>query len=337
MLKVAVLGATGFTGEKLVELLLNHRQIEIAYLASRTKEPVDYGALFPRFYKKINLACQPLNIEIAANMADIFFLSLPHTVSMQFAPYLLSKGKKVIDLSADYRLKDLELYKKYYKVDHLDKDSLETAVYGLAELYQEDIAKANLIANAGCYPSASLIAIYPLVKEKLIKGPIIVDAKSSITGAGRKADVSYHYSNIADNIWAYKPFNHQHVPEITEVIKDKTKTTIDFRFVPQVIGVEAGIYATIHVSLEANITEEKIFAAYDKYYSKSPFVRIFKQLPALKNVVNTNYCDLGVAVDKDKNCAVIASCIDNLIKGAAGGAIQNMNIMLGLKETEGLV
>lgn len=335
--KVAVLGATGFTGEKLVELLLNHPQVEITYLASRTLKPVAYSSLFPRFMKKTELLCEPLDVKKASRVSDILFLSLPHTVSMEVAPYLLKEKKKVIDLSADYRLKDTLAYKKYYKTPHKDKVNLKKAVYGLAELYQAQIAKADLIANAGCYPTSVILGLYPLVKENLAEGVIFVDSKSSITGAGRKAVIDYHYSNISGNVWAYKPFIHQHTPEILAILEEKTKKELKLSFVPHVVGVEAGIYSTIHLCLKKKLDSGSLKNIYLKYYKNCPFVRIKDNLPTLKEVVGTNFCDIGFSLSSEGKRAVIASSIDNLIKGAAGNAIQNMNIMVGLNQTLGLL
>jgi N-acetyl-gamma-glutamyl-phosphate reductase len=334
--KVAVLGATGFTGEKLVEILLSHPNVEIVYLSSRTEVPVPYAKLFPRFKGKTNLNCEPLDIKKATEKADILFLSLPHTVSMDFAPGVLRAGKKVIDLSADYRLEAV-LYEKYYKMAHKDADNLKKAAYGMPELFKKKIEKASLIANPGCYPTSVILALFPLLKEGLLESKIIVDSKSAITGAGRKAVIDYHYSNISNNLWAYKPFVHQHVPEMVEILKAATSSAIELLFTPQVIGVEAGIYSTIYISFKKATSEEQISAVYAKYYKDCPFVRLMPVLPKLKDVVGTNFCDIGFAIDEKKKNAVIASAIDNLIKGAAGQAVQNMNLMLGLDETTGLL
>lgn len=338
MMKTGVLGATGFTGEKLVEILLGHPKVELSYLASRTPKPEAYSKIFAKFEGKTSLECEPLDVETAAGKCDFLFLSLPHTVSMLFAPALLKKGKKVIDLSADYRLKNTGVYKKYYAVEHKDKANLNKAVYGLGELFKTKIAKAKLVANPGCYPTAIILALFPLFQAGIIKSKVIADAKSAISGAGRKAAWQYQETNsIADNLWAYKPFVHQHVPEIVEVLKLKIKEKIDLQFVPQVAPVEAGIYATIYVSFKKKTTIFAVKAVYEKYYKQCPFIRIKEDLPKLKDVVGTNFCDLGFALTEDGKSAVIVSAIDNLIKGAAGAAVQNMNIMQGWQETLGLV
>ncbi len=336
-IKVAVLGATGFTGEMLVEILLNHPNVEISYLASRTPNPVPYHELFPRFYKKTDLYCENLNLDKAVKNSDIFFLSLPHTVSMSIVPELLNKKKKIIDLSADYRIKNIKEYKKYYKTFHKDKINLKKAVYGLPEINKDLIRDADIIANPGCYPTAVILALFPLLKEGLIKDKVIVDAKSAITGAGRKAVIDYHYSNISDNLWAYKPFIHQHTPEILEILKKNTSKNIDLIFVPHVVGVDAGIYSTIYISFNKKILKKEINSIYKKYYKNCTFIRLLDGLPKLKDVIGTNFCDIGFVLNNNGEDCVVASSIDNLIKGAAGAAVQNMNIMKGWPESLGLL
>ena len=335
-MRIAVLGATGFTGEKLVEILLSHPKTELVYLGSRTPEPVAYSKLFPRFSKKTNIKCEPLDIEKAAGKADFFFLSLPHTVSMDVAPYLLKKGKKVIDLSADYRLKNINVYKKYYKKVHKDKNNLKKAVYGLTEINKPAIKKAKLVANPGCYPTSIILALFPLVKDSLIKGKVVVDSKSSITGAGRKTALALK-KQISDNLWAYKPFIHQHSPEIISILKDKTSKKIDLCFQPHVIDVDSGIYSTIYLNLNKKVTVKKIKSVYKKYYQGAPFVKVKESFPSLKDAAGTNFCHIGFALSADGKQLIVGSAIDNLIKGAAGSAVQNMNIMSGFKESLGLV
>ena len=334
--RVAVLGATGFTGEKLVEILLGHPQVEITYLASRTPEPVAYKTLFPNFAGKTEAICELFDINKALGKSDFFFLSLPHTVSMEFVPSLLEAGKKVVDLSADYRLKDTDLYQKYYNTSHKDKENLKEAVYGLAELYKKEIAESNLVANPGCYPTSIILALFPLLKEGLIKGKVIVDSKSAISGAGRKTAAKFQDLDIPNNFWAYKPFIHQHTPEILSVLEEASGKSIDFSFTPHVAGMKTGIYSTIYLNFNKKVSKEEIKNIYQKYYQDSSFVRIKEDLPKLGDVVGTNFCDIGFVLNSSGKEAVLVSCIDNLIKGAAGAAIQNMNIMLGWDETLGL-
>ncbi len=335
MIKVGVLGSTGFTGEKLVEILLGHPKVEVSYIGSRVKKAVLYSDIFPKFAKKTKIKCQPFDVDKASSVCDFLFLSLPHTISMQFVPKVLKKGKKLIDLSADYRLSP-SLYKTFYKKNHCDKDNLKKAIYGLPEIFKDKIKKAQLIANPGCYPTSIILALYPLWAENLITGKIVIDSKSAVTGAGRKALVDFHYSSVENNFWAYKPFVHQHQPEISQIIKNKANAKINISFLPQVASFGAGIYSTIHLSFKKKETQKKIKKVYLKYYKDAPFIRVGDNLPKLKDVVGTNFLDIGFAVDRDGLNAVVVSSIDNLVKGAAGQAVQNMNIMLGFAETMGL-
>ncbi len=336
MVKVGVIGATGFTGEKLVEILLNHPKVEVAYIASRTKKPLLYSEIFPKFAQKTKIKCEPINVGKAVDSCDFLFLALPHTVSMRFVPAILSKGKKVIDLSADYRL-NASLYKKFYNTTHLDSKNLKKAVYGLPELFAAKIKKTQLVANPGCYATSLILALYPLFNQNLVEVKVAVDSKSAVTGAGRKALLDFHYSNIENNFWAYKPFLHQHQPEVCRVIKGKSGSSPQLSFLPQVAGFEAGIYTTVHCSFKQRITQARLKTIYQDYYKDSFFIRISNSLPKLKDVVGTNFCDLGFAVDKSGRNGIIVSSIDNLIKGAAGQAVQNMNLMLGLGETAGFL
>ncbi len=336
MVKVGVLGSTGFTGEKLVEILLRHPKIELAYIGSRTKKAVFYSDIFPDFFGKTSLKCQPFNIDKASSICDFLFLALPHTVSMRYVAQVLAQGKKVVDLSADYRLSP-SLYKAFYKKNHLDKKNLKKAVYGLPELFKEKIKKAQLVANPGCYPASIILGLYPLLAENLIEKRLIADSKSAASGAGRKVLFSSQFENRVNNFWAYKPFLHQHQPEIARVIKRKARLKLDITFLPQVAGFEAGIYSVIYVYFKKKETSVKLKKTYLKYYKDQPFIRIKDSLPQLKDVVGTNFCDLGFAPDKSGKKGIVISSIDNLIKGAAGQAIQNMNLMLGFDEAEGLL
>ncbi|MBU0694615.1 MAG: N-acetyl-gamma-glutamyl-phosphate reductase [Candidatus Omnitrophica bacterium] len=333
-IKVGVIGATGFTGEKLVELLLNHPQVKISYLSAKLDKQQKFSDLFPRFKKRLELVCKNLDIKEAASLAEVLFLALPHTVSFKVAPFFLKKNKVVIDLSADYRLKDIQAYRKFYKVTHRDKENLKKAAYGLPEFFRDEIKKARLIANPGCYPTVSILSIAPMLSENLIED-IIIDAKSGITGAGRTSSLAFHYAHLNGNLFSYKPFDHQHLPEINQVLSGIAKKEVNLRFTPHVIPAERGIFITVYANLTKNISKGQIFNIYEKYYKKEPFVRIFNQnLPQLKGVVGTNFCDIGFASEGRK--LVIVGAIDNLVKGASGQAIQNMNIMLGFKEMMGL-
>ena len=333
MLKVAIVGATGYTGCELARILYRHPGVEITCLTGLLKEAQMFNQLFPQ-YPEVSLLCEELNVERVAQNCDLVFLALPHTISMEIAFQFLKLGKKVIDLSADYRLPQ-EVYEKWYKIKHTHPELLEQAVYGLPELYKEKIKKAELIANPGCYPTSVLLAIAPLISEKVIQ-EIIVDSKTGVSGAGRKADINLHFSEVQGNIKPYKINAHQHIPEIEQELSKLAGRKIDILFVPHLIPVDRGILSTIYLSLDKQIAQKEIFALYKNFYNQSPFIKLLENfLPQTKDVIFTNYCSLGIKIIGKK--AIIISAIDNLVKGAAGQAVQNMNIMFGFKEVEGLI
>ncbi|MBN3039740.1 MAG: N-acetyl-gamma-glutamyl-phosphate reductase [Candidatus Omnitrophica bacterium] len=333
-IKTAVIGASGFTGEKLVELLLKHPRVEISYVSALLEKESSFADIFPRFKGRFELVCKNLDIDEASSKAEVVFLALPHRISLGIAPLLLKKKKIVIDLSADYRLKDTKVYEKFYQVKHTDSANLKKAVYGLPEFFRSKIRKADLIANPGCYPTASILSTAPLLKEQLIKD-VIIDAKSGITGAGRKASLQYHFAHLDGNLYTYKPFEHQHLPEINQVLSHIANKKTAVRFTPHVIPAERGILITVYAQLTKALKSQAVTDIYAKYYKKEPFMRFFpKALPQLKDVIETNFCDIGFSLQGKH--IVIVGVIDNLIKGASGQAVQNMNIVLGWDERLGL-
>lgn len=335
MIKAAIVGVTGFTGEKLLEILLKHPKVGISYISAKVDKPFKFASVFGHFKGKIDLVCDNLDIKKAAH-ADVIFLSLPHRVSFDYAPYFLKNKKIVIDLSADYRLKDAKAYKTYYGAQHKDKENIKKAVYGLPEFFKSQIKKTRLIANPGCYPTVSILSLAPLLKENIIStNNIIIDAKSGITGAGRHASLEYHYAHLNQNLKAYKVFGHQHLPEMNQVLAEISNKKISLQFTPHLAPMERGILITVYAKLNKKASNKSIQSVYEKYYGKAPFVRIKDNLPQIRDVIETNFCDIGFAIDKEK--IVIVGCIDNLIKGASGQAVQNMNIMLGFNETSGLL
>lgn len=337
MLKVGVIGATGYTGEELVKILAGHKDIKITYLSAVMDKEEPISAVFPSLAGKIDLVCKKPNTEEAIKSADLLFLALPHRVSMEIAPKLIKAGKKVIDLSADYRL-DPEVYKKWYGTEHKDRENLPQAVYGLPEIYEDEIKKAGLLANPGCYPTSVILALAPMLKDKAVDTSfIVVDSKSGVTGAGRKADIALSFGEVNENLKAYKVNAHQHKPEINKILSDVAGGQIDVVFTPHLVPMNRGILSTIYVKLKDLKTDQKsVLGMYKSFYKGKPFVRITgeEKLPQIRNVVGTNFCDIGLKVTD--GTLVIVSCIDNLKKGAAGQAVQNMNIMSGFKETEGL-
>ena len=338
MIKVGIVGISGYSGEATLELLLKHPDVRVTYVsANNTKGKI--VDIWPQLAGKTNHYCEKFDYKKAVALCDLVFLAVPHTVSMTIAPKLLDAGIPVIDLSGDYRLSTAYQYKKWYGTAHKDIANLGEAVYGLPELYREDIKKAKLVSNPGCYPTAALLALAPFVS---IHGnsvqSIIIDAKSGVSGAGRKASVALNFCEVNENFKAYKVLNHQHAPEIDLYLSKISHKPVKINFVPHLLPVNRGILETIYVHLDQKVLKSVLHKVYKQFYKTEPFVRIvpLDEQPELKNVVGTNMCDIGLAISADKRLLVITSAIDNLIKGAAGQAVQNMNIMSGFKETAGL-
>lgn len=339
MLNVGIVGATGYTGEKIVDILLKHSQVRTSYVCAKVDKAQKLSEIFPHFNGKIDLVCDNLDVDKALKTCDLIFLAVPHKISMEIAPLFLRGGKIVIDLSADYRLKNTEEYKTWYGLAHKDKKNLETAIYGLPELYREKIKKAKLIANPGCYPTAAILALAPALTAEIIDtSSIIIDAKSGVTGAGRKASLDFFFSEINENLKAYKINEHQHMPEINQFLSILASKKISACFVPHLIPMNRGILETIYVKLNKVKSEKDIIALYKRFYKTEAFVRVYDAgiIPQTRNVLDTNCCDIGFKVDKNKKLLIIVAAIDNLMKGAASQAVQNMNIVCGFKENTGL-
>ena len=341
MLKVGIIGATGYAGEELIKILLKHPKIKLTYLVAKIKKSVPINRIFPHLKSKIDLTCESrFSLAKGLKKADLFFLALPHRTSMEMAPGLLKEGKRVIDLSADYRLKDAALYKKWYGVTHKDKENLKKAVYGLPELYREKIRKADLVANPGCYPTGAVLALLPFLKQRLIDTQwIVIDSKSGVSGAGREALVVQEFHRGISNMKAYKVNEHQHSPEINQELSKVANETIGAIFTPHIVPMERGIVSTIYLRLKKKASNKKVIKLYKKFYEKEPFVKVLAEgnFPQTKDVVNTNSCHIGIKIDTKKKLGIIVAAIDNLLKGASGQAIQNMNIMYNFKEAEALI
>src|SRR3989344_5367591 len=338
-LRVGVIGATGYTGEELVRILSHHPHVEISYLSGREDRNEKIQDIFPYLRGRLDLPCNAFSESDAIAKTDLVFLSLPHTVSMTVAPRFLAAGKKVVDVSADYRLKDTGVYEKFYKTAHADTANLKNAPYGLPELYRNIIKSAKLIANPGCYPTGSILGILPGLKAGVFEKDFIqIDAKSGVTGAGRKADKGLIFGEVNESIKAYKLFEHQHVPEIEQELSNACGSDVKIVFVPHLVPLNRGILSTIYVKLAKRTNTEDLIKIYQEFYKDEPFVKVYENgaLPEIKNVAHTNFCDIGLKVNEEKNIAVIVTAIDNLGKGAAGQAVQNMNIMCGFTETAGL-
>ncbi|MCM8822452.1 MAG: N-acetyl-gamma-glutamyl-phosphate reductase [Candidatus Omnitrophica bacterium] len=333
-LKATIFGISGYAGRKLLEILLQHPYVEVIAGFVAPDEPDMSAALMhPRIAKTIELNCSnKIDWEIIEKNTDIVFLALPHVVSMSFVPKILSLGKKVIDLSADYRFSDENLYEKWYQ-KHSSPDLLGKAVYGLPELFREEIKKAQLIANPGCYPTSAILGVLPVAGRKIIKGRMIVNSLSGFTGAGRKPDVTLLFAEGNESSRAYKIGEHRHQPEIQHIL-EKTGCRVDVTFVPHLLPVNCGILTTMYLELDRDVEEEKLQQIYEDFYRDEPFVRVMKYgiSPEIKNVAGTNFCDIGVK-KINSSLLVVVSAIDNLVKGASGQAVQNMNIMMGFEET----
>ncbi len=337
MTRVGILGPTGYAGLELIRILLRHPNAEIVYLGARREERPRIDDIWPILKNRISMSCSLIGQDPMPEM-DVAFLALPHTLAMSHVPEMLARGVKVVDISADYRLKDPAAFKKWYKVDHTDVKNLPRAVYGLCELFREEIAGADLVANPGCYPTAITLALAPLLKKGLAaQGRIILDAKSGVSGAGREPKLELHFPEANESVTAYKIGVHQHTGEILQTAKRLAGRDVDALFVPHLIPMDRGILATCYIPLAGATATSDLTQLYGDFYKDDYFVRVRGNdtIPTTKQVFDTNFCD--IAVRGVGETAVVVACIDNLIKGAAGQAVQNMNIMLGLDETAGLV
>ena len=342
MINVGIVGATGYAGEELIDILLRHPDARIVSLSAKIDKPQNISEIFPKLKGRIALVCTQPDIKEIISKCHLVFLALPHTVSMEMAPSLLSAGKKVIDLSADYRLKDTKIYAQFYKTKHKDKINLSKAVYGLPELYRAKIKVAQFIANPGCYPTAGILALAPLVAFNLVDfGSIIIDAKSGVTGAGKKVVENFLFSEINEDFKAYKVDTHQHAPEINQELSKLADKRINVTFVPHLLPLNRGILETIYVKRKKISAfggkSKNLISLYKKFYKKEPFVRIREEgdFPKIKDVVHTNFCDIGIKDSGDT--IIIIAAIDNLLKGASGQAVQNMNIMYKFPEYTALL
>jgi N-acetyl-gamma-glutamyl-phosphate reductase len=342
-INVGIIGATGHTGEVLIELLLGHANVRICHLYNSGKSTPAQQVIsdvFPKFKNRLELICKKPDWAEIKQDCDLVFLALPHTVSMKFAPKLLSLGKKVIDLSADYRIQNALVYKKFYKLTHQDKANLKKAIYGLPELNRAKIKTASLIANPGCYPTCAILALAPLLALNLVEADsIIIDAKSGVSGAGKKLENEYLFSEIQGDFRAYKVNVHQHASEINQLLSKISGKGVQVVFVPHLLPIERGILSTIYLKKNpgAKLKVKSLVELYKNFYKGEPFIRIKPEgvFPRIKDVAKTNFCDIGVK-DFGQSIIVIA-VIDNLLKGASSQAVQNMNIMYKLPETTGLL
>ena len=343
--RVAIAGATGYAGEALIRILQQHPSVQLTHLAASAKweRPVALAEVFPHLAGSLELPVVALDPPRLAESADVVFLALPHGVSMDVVPTLLQAGRQVIDLGGDFRLHDPKAFASWYGKTHTHPELLGQAVYGISELFREQIQGASLIANPGCYATSAILACAPLLKRRCVDPEgIIVDAKSGRSGAGRQAVADMMSSVMPENLWAYKVNGHQHVPEIEQALGSLTRTRgLSVTFVPHVVPMHQGILSTIYLRTRGPLTWQQVHQRYEESYGhgRAPFVRLQPEgrWPQVRDVVGTNYCDLAFTVDQRKRLLIIVAVIDNLIKGAAGQAVQNLNLMAGWPETTGLL
>ena len=339
MIKAGIIGSTGYAGQELVRLLMQHPDVEIVWYGSRSYIDQQYADVFQNMFQIVDAKCMDDNMDALADAADVIFTATPQGLCASLVNEDVLNKVKIIDLSADFRIKDVKVYEKWYGIEHKSPSYIKEAVYGLCEINREDIKGARLIANPGCYTTCSILTCYPLVKEGLIDpNTIIVDAKSGTSGAGRGAKTANLFCEVNENMKAYGVATHRHTPEIEEQLGYAAGYPIMINFTPHLVPMNRGILATAYASLKEGVTEEQIRAAYDKYYADEKFVRVLKPgvCPETRWVEGSNYVDVNFKVDPRTHRVIMMGAIDNLVKGAAGQAVQNMNLAFGLDESTGL-
>ena len=339
MINVGIIGATGYAGGEIVRILLGHKEVEIKWYGSRSYIDKKYAEVYQNMFQLVDDVCLDDNIEALAEQVDVIFTATPQGYLASILKEEILSKVKIVDLSADFRIKDFSGYEECYKIEHKSPQFIEEAVYGLCEVNREDVKNARLVANPGCYTTCSILTIYPLAKEGLIDmKSIIVDAKSGTSGAGRGAKVDNLFCEVNENMKAYGVASHRHTPEIEEQLGYASGEEVVINFTPHLVPMNRGILATAYATLKKDVTYDEVKAAYDKYYKEEKFVRVLEKdvCPQTKWVEGSNYVDVNFKIDKRTNRVIMMGAIDNLVKGAAGQAVQNMNLMFGLKETEGL-
>ncbi len=338
-MKVGIIGATGYAGGELIRLLMGHPQAEIVWYGSRSYIDKKYYEVFQNMFQIVDSKCLDDNMEELAAQADVIFTATPQGFCASIINEEILSKVKVVDLSADFRIKDVKVYEEWYKITHKSPQFIDEAVYGLCEITREDVKKARLVANPGCYPTCSTLSIYPMVKEGLIHpNTIIIDAKSGTSGAGRGAKVDNLYCEVNENMKAYGVSTHRHTPEIEEQLGYAAGEKVVLNFTPHLAPMNRGILVTAYASLKKEVTYDEVKAVYDKYYGTEKFVRVLDKdvCPQTKWVEGSNYVDVNFKLDFRTNRIIMMGAMDNLVKGAAGQAVQNMNLMFGLEESMGL-
>jgi N-acetyl-gamma-glutamyl-phosphate reductase len=339
VIKVGICGGSGYTGSELLRILSLHPSVQITVITSERSAGISVEEYFPHLKGATDLVFERLNPSLIARKADLFFLALPHGASQESVAAFFNEGKKVVDLSADYRLKDHNVYSEWYGTEHRFRAVLKRAVYGLPEINRRRIKRARLVANPGCYPTGALLGLYPLIRKGVVDlSNIVIDSKSGTSGAGRKADTALSFCEVNESFRAYGIAVHRHTPEIEQGIQSVTGESVTVNFTPHLLPVNRGILTTIYGKLRKDLKTSELISLFRRTYAKEPFIRVYEEgrYPDVKNVRGTNFCDIGVCVNRRTSTVVVVTAIDNLMKGASSQAVQNMNLMLGLDETEGL-
>jgi len=340
MVRIGIVGASGYTSSELIRLLISHPgDIKLELVTSETYEGEPVTKVIPSLKGLVELDFEKLEMNKLKERVDFVFLAVPHKVAMSFAPGILEQSIRVVDFSADYRLKDAKIYEIWYHVKHTSPQLLDTAVYGIPEIYREKIRDAQLVANPGCYPTGAILGALPLLKEKLVYlNNIVIDSKSGISGAGRKPKDEYHFPTRDANVTPYNIGIHRHTPEIEQELGFYADTEIKLNFTPHLIPMSRGILTTSYFKTKNQITTDEVLELYKKFYENEPFVRVLDkgEYPQTKAVCGSNFCDIGLEVVPRTETIVVSTAIDNLVKGASGAALQNFNLMAGFDETAGL-
>jgi N-acetyl-gamma-glutamyl-phosphate reductase len=336
VVNAAIIGASGYSGAELLRVLSSHPGVRVQKVTAASSAGKRVDALYPAFAGQCDLEYDEL-VPAGLDGIDVAFVALPSGEAMKIIPLLRDRVRRIIDLGGDFRLRSAGLYEKYYRHLHTAPELLTAAVYGLPELNRDLIAAAKFVANPGCYPTGAILALLPALKHGIIHpGGIVINSLSGVSGAGRSASVEMSFAEINENVRAYKIGIHQHIPEIESVLAEASGAAVTVSFVPHLIPITRGIYTTAHAGLSVALSAAELLTLYEEFYAPHPFVRITRQVPQMLAVTRTNYCDIGIAIEGRTNQLIVMSVIDNLVKGAAGQAVQNMNLMFGLPEATGL-
>lgn len=338
MIRAGVVGATGYAGAELVRLLVGHPEVRLTMVTSRQYAGKPLPDIFPALKGRADLVCAAYDGKRLAEAADVVFMALPHKLPMDFVPYLIEHGRRVVDLSADFRFSNVSAYEAAYQ-PHAAGHLLRESVYGLCEVFEDQIRKAKLIGNPGCYPTSVILPLYPLIQSGIVDPDgMIADSKSGVSGAGRSLSQTSHYCEVTESFKAYKVSGHRHQPEMNEILSMAAGAPVDITFVPHLLPMSRGMASTIYANLKKTVSHQDVHDCLAAFYANRPFIRITDngRPPDTAHVRGTNLCDIGFVLEKGKNRVILMSVIDNLVKGAAGQAVQNMNLMMGLDESVGL-